>query len=102
MAQALFRLTIINNFIDKASAPIRNVTKSVENLERVSRRAAMRFFGVGMGFLFMGMALKRSVEGFIKSMLNSYKMAGAEQTVFNQKTNELAAASVLQVVPVRL
>lgn len=76
----------------KAEKPLKRVENAVKKIDNVSRRGAMRFFGLGMGMLFMGMAMKRAATGALKAITAAYKIMGNEQSIFNVKTNELAAA----------
>jgi len=82
---------VINTW-KKINGKWRIAHKRIELVSRAARRGAMRFFGLGMGMLFMGMAMKRAIGGFLKAAIKSYKIMGAEQSVFNVKTQELSAA----------
>ena len=48
--------------------------------------------GIGFAALFMGMAMNRAIGGFLRSAFDAFKMVGTENSIFAQKTNELAAA----------
>ncbi len=76
----------------KVNGKFRITAQRIEHLNRAAKRGAMRFFGLGMGMLFMGMATNRAIMGFISSSIEAYKIAGNEQSIFNVKTQELSAA----------
>lgn len=78
--------------VDKATAVLKRVEKTVVGLGKRLEFFDRRFMGLGFSLLFMGMAMNRAITGFISSTIDAYKQATDNQSVFNVKTNELAAA----------
>jgi len=93
---ALPNFTNINNEVmalgGRGKLLLNGVNKEMNSLVNSARGGARRFMGLGFSMLFMGMAMNRAITSFITSSISAYKMAGNEQSVFNVKTNELAAA----------
>lgn len=89
---AQHEITIIARFINKVTAPLKAMNKTVEKAVKTFRQIRGGLMGISFALMFGGMALNRFFTKAIESAIEAYKMMGAEQSVFNVKTNELAAA----------
>lgn len=88
-------LEIVIRVVDRATQGIKNVEKSVKNVDKNLKSAtssARNFMGIAFGMLFFGMALNRIFSRALNSIIDLTKISGAETSVFNIKTQELAAS----------
>ena len=92
MATATHTLQIIVKIMDKATQPMKKATKQVERFGMAADKASMKYFGLGMGLLFTGMAIKQFAEKAMGSIWTTYKQTIDVHDEFFQKTQQLSAA----------
>jgi len=85
-------IKILVNVINKATAPLKKIEKDMANITKKSKGMRGGIMGIGFAMLFMGMAFKRFIGGFLRGAFDAFKIVGTEQSIFTQKTNELSAA----------
>lgn len=68
------------------------MSKSLNQMTAKTKQFSQTNFAMGFALLFIGMQIKRFAATAIMSISKTYKEATGEQSEFNQKTNELAAA----------
>jgi len=71
---------------------VKNTTQSIGKMGNKLGKMSTRLLSAGLAMLFTGMALQKAFGGFLRAAINSYQIAGAETTLFNQKTLELTAS----------
>lgn len=71
---------------------IRRLTNETNEAARASRAMRTNMLGMGLSFLFTGMAIKRYADNMLKSLYTTYSTIMAEGTLFHEQTNRLSAA----------
>jgi len=103
MAQATHTLNIIIRVTDKATKRVKAVKKEIKTMgERVTNvtQSVGKFqralqgvlLGVGLSFLFTGMAIKKFFEGILKSLTSTFLTVMGETSAQVQQVNRLKAA----------
>lgn len=86
----------LNKRIEGMRVKVKKVRKRVVKLDKSMgaflKNARGGMMGLGFGALFLGMAMNRAMGSFLRSTFDAYKMVNVENSIFTQKTNELAAA----------
>lgn len=102
MADATHTLNIIIRVVDKATAGLnktknvlKNIDKSFKSLgkavDQFSRMLKNALLGVGLSFLFTGMAIKRFFEGMLKGLVQTFLTIMGETSAQAQAVNSLQA-----------
>lgn len=78
----------IKQLRDNVSATNKELSLAKSN----SRQLTSNMLGMGLSFLFTGMAIKRFAQGMLTDLFNTYKNIMGEGTVFQEQTNALSAA----------
>jgi len=82
--------------IEKTKKNLKKVEGVVKDLSgetaRTTKDIRRNMLGMGLSFLFTGMAIKRFADNMLKGLVNTYKTVMGEGSKFQEQTNRLSAA----------
>jgi hypothetical protein len=74
-----------------ANARLQQTQKQIQALADEARAFQNKMLGVGLSFLFTGMAIKRMADEAMRSLFTTMQLASGETSEFNVLTNQLRA-----------
>lgn len=92
MALVKHIMEIIIKVVDKATKVLKGIGKQTDMAGKGMRMLRGMVLGIGLSFLFTGMAIKKFFEGFIKAAWKTYSTVIDANDVFFQKTQQLTAS----------
>lgn len=82
--------------VEETDKNIKKVEKTLDELTGASQRNARQIktnmLGMGLSFLFTGMAIKRFADNMLKALVTTYSTVMGEGSAFQEQTNRLSAA----------
>jgi len=92
MVGATHVLEIIIRVVDQATKPLKKAQEAVKKTGDAASKASGKWFGLGLSFLFVGMALKRVADTGIKALIKSFIDVTELQTLAGRKLLGLSAS----------
>jgi len=82
--------------VEQTKKNLKRVEKAVGDItgatEEAARKVKTNMLGMGLSFLFTGMALKRFAQAMLKNVFNAYSQIMGEGSRFMEQTNKIRAA----------
>lgn len=78
--------------VDQFAGAVVDSTEATQAQAQASRQLTNNMLGMGLSFLFTGMAIKRVADNMLKDLGTTYAKIMGENTRFNEQTNMLAGA----------